>query len=320
MGVLAAMKSRWILAGATLALTSAVTVAQTTAKPSPYEGTAQPPATDVIRATETPEATPPSLPPAAAPAIHAATAAPAQSTTTPNAPAENPDYGIVEVPVNAAPVTSTPSPRLQARSYDPDADIVTRVPISSNELAEGTAIHTRLDRELSSSENGVGTRFTAQVTSEVTQNRRVIIPAGSVVHGKVMHADYGRRIAGRASLRLIASEVVLPDGTRYAITALPSQTSRSSNTKVNDEGTILSKDHPKRIAGEYALGAGGGAATGAVLAGPTGAVVGTIIGAGLATTHVLLNRQAAVLPAGSALTFGLTQPMRLTPITNTASK
>ena len=106
MGVLAAMKSKWILAGATLALTSAVTVAQTTAKPSPYEGTAQPPATDEIRATETPEA----MPPAAAPAVHSATATPAQSTTTPKAPAENPDYGIVEVPVNAA-LAASPSPR-----------------------------------------------------------------------------------------------------------------------------------------------------------------------------------------------------------------
>ncbi|MDQ1693306.1 MAG: hypothetical protein QOH85_841, partial [Acidobacteriaceae bacterium] len=86
------MKSRWILAGATLALTSAVTVAQTTAKPSPYEGTAQPPATDVIRATETPEAT--ATPPASpAPAVQPATVAPAQSATTPKAPVENPDYG-----------------------------------------------------------------------------------------------------------------------------------------------------------------------------------------------------------------------------------
>jgi hypothetical protein len=316
MGVLAAMKSRWILAGATLALSSAITVAQTTAKPSPYEGTAQPPANDVIRATEAPEVSPP--PPA--PATHTTTAPAAQSAATPKAPVENPDYGIVEVPVDAAAAADSHSPRLQNRTYDPDADIVTRVPVNSNELAEGTAIHTRLDRELSSSEDGAGTRFTAQVTNEVVQNGRVVIPSGAMVHGKVMHADYGRRIAGRASLRLIANEVVLPDGTRYSITALPSQTSRSSNTKVNDEGTILNKDHPKRIAGEYALGAGGGAATGAVLGGPTGAVVGTIIGTGLATTHVLLNRQAAVLPAGSELTFGLAQPMRLTPITNTASK
>jgi hypothetical protein len=317
MGVLAAMKSRWILAGATLALTSAVTVAQTTAKPSPYEGTAQPPASDVIRATEAPEATPPSPPPA--PAAKPAPTAPAPAAAQ-KAPVENPDYGIVETPLNDAPAATSQSPRLKSRPYDPDADIVTHVPFSSNELAEGTAIHTRLDRELSSSEDGTGTRFTAQVESDVTQNGRVVIPSGSVVHGKVMHADYGRRIAGRASLRLLADEVVLPDGTRYSITALPSQTSSSSGTKVNGEGTIVSKDHPKRIAGEYALGAGGGAATGAVLGGPTGAVVGTIIGTGLATTHVLLNRQAAVLPAGSAGTFGLTRSMRLTPITNTATK
>ena len=45
------MKSRLILAGATLALTGAVAVAQSTAKPSPYEGTSQPPTSDVIHAT-----------------------------------------------------------------------------------------------------------------------------------------------------------------------------------------------------------------------------------------------------------------------------
>ena len=57
------MKLRFILAGATLALTSAVAVAQSTAKPSPYEGTAQPPASDVIRATGFSSLTRRSLPP-----------------------------------------------------------------------------------------------------------------------------------------------------------------------------------------------------------------------------------------------------------------
>ena len=52
------MKSTLILAGATLALTGAVAVAQSTAKPSPYEGTSQPPTSDVIRATDTPAIAP----------------------------------------------------------------------------------------------------------------------------------------------------------------------------------------------------------------------------------------------------------------------
>jgi hypothetical protein len=313
------MKSRMILAGATLALTSAVAVAQTTAKPSPYEGLSQPPASDVIRATDSPAiapAAPPTLPPPTA------TVKQAPATTRP-APVENPDYGIVEVPVPAESGAPAQSPALQTRQghpYNPDADIVSSVPLPHNALAEGTAIHTRLDREISSRDNGLGTRFSAQVDQDVVQNGRVIIPTGSVVHGRVMHADYGRRISGHASLRLLADDVVLPDGTHYYMSAIPSQTGSATRTKVNGEGTILTRDNPKTLATQYAVAGGAGAATGAFFGGPTGAIVGTGIGVGVITAHFLINRQAAVLPAGSALTFGLKQPMQLTPLTNTAQK
>jgi hypothetical protein len=315
------MKSRLILAGATLALTSAVAVAQTTAKPSPYEGTSQPPSSEVIRATEspavTPAAPPPTLPP---PATVAVQQAPPAAT---HPAAENPDDGIVTVPVGTEPGAPAQAPNLQTRNgraYNPDNDIVTSVPTPDNALAEGTPIHTRLDREISSRENGAGTIFTAQVDRDVVQNGRVIIPTGSVVHGRVTHADYGRRITGHASLRLLADEVVLPDGTRYYLSAIPSMTARSTGTKVNGEGTIQTRDNPKALAAQYGIAGGAGAATGAVLGGPTGAIVGTGIGVGVITAHFLVNRQAAVLPAGSSVTFGLKQPMRLAPLTATASK
>lgn len=321
------MKSSLILAGATLALTSAVAIAQTTAKPSPYEGIAQPPASDIIRATESPAAVPPpamttaaptpTLPaPAAAPVVQA----PAAST----APTQNPDYGIVDAPVLESFGVGAQGPVLKGRRtglpYNPDDDIVASVPTPENALAEGTAIHTKLDREISSSQNGAGTAFTAQVAQDVVQNGRVIIPTGSVVHGRVMHADYGRRISGHASLRLLADEVVLPDGTRYYMSAVPSMTARSTGTKVNAEGTIQTRDNPKTLAAQYGIAGGAGAATGAIFGGPTGAIVGTGIGVGVITAHFLVNRQAAVLPADTSLTFGLTKPMQLTPMTNTASK
>lgn len=320
------MKSSLILAGATLALTSAVAIAQTTAKPSPYEGLSQPPASDVIRATESPTVVPPAMttatpaPTLPAPAAVSVKQTPAAST----APAENPDYGIVETPVTSDTGAAIQAPALKGRQtgrpYNPDADIVNSVPTPANALAEGTAIHTKLDREISSSENGVGTLFTAQVDQDVVQNGRVIIPTGSIVHGRVMHADYGRRISGHGSLRLLADEVVLPDGTRYYMSAVPSMTARSTGTKVNAEGTIQTRDNPKMLAAQYGIAGGAGAATGAVLGGPTGAIVGTGIGVGVITAHFLINRQAAVLPAGSSLTFGLSKPMQLTPITNTASR
>ncbi len=314
------MKSRLILAGATLALTGAVAVAQSTAKPSPYEGTSQPPTSDVIRATESPAIAPPAaapaLPPPAAVAVKQA-----PPTSTPPAQAENPDYGIVEVPVTTETGAPALTPSLRTpRLYNPDADIVSSVALPDNALAAGTPIHTRLDHEISSRENGAGTLFTAQVAQDVIQNGRVIIPAGSVVHGRVVHADYGRRISGHASLRLLADEVMLPDGTHYYMSAVPSLTARSTGTKVNAEGTIQTRDNPKTLAAQYGIAGGAGAATGAVLGGPVGAVVGTGIGVGVITTHFLVNRQVAVLPAGSSLTFGLTRPMQLTPLTSRAAK
>jgi hypothetical protein len=314
------MKSRLILAGATLALTGAVAVAQTTAKPTPYEGTSQPPSSDVIRATESPAAVPaappPTLPPPAAVAVQ-------QTPPAATYPVENPNYGIVEVPVTTEPGTLVQGPGLHMRDgrpFNPDYDIVTSVPTPENALAEGTPIHTRLDRQISSRENGIGTIFTAQVVQDVMQNGRVILPTGSVVHGRVTHADYGRRISGHASLRLLADEVVLPDGARYYLSAIPSMTARSTGTRVNGEGTILTRDNPKTLAAQYGVAGGAGAATGAVFGGPTGAIVGTGIGVGVITAHFLINRQVAVLPAGSAITFGLKQPMRLTPLTSTASR
>jgi hypothetical protein len=318
------MKSRIILAGATLALTGAVAVAQTTAKPSPYEGTSQPPSSDVIRATDSPAIAPPPAAPALPPPA-ATTVKQAPPAATRPAQVTNPDDGIVEVPVNMETGAPAQTPSLQTRHtqthlYNPDADIVSSVPAPENALAEGTAIHTRLDHEISSRENGAGTLFSAQVAQDVVQNGRVIIPTGSVVHGRVIHADYGRRISGHASLRLLADEVVLPDGMRYNLTAVPSMTARSTGTKVNAEGTIQTRDNPKTIAAQYGIAGGAGAATGALLGGPTGAIVGTGIGVGVITAHFLVNRQAAVLPAGSSLTFGLTQPMQLTPLTSRAAK
>jgi len=321
------MRSHLILAGATLALSSAFAAAQSTAKPTPYEGVSQPPVSDVISASE-------DAPAATAPAAAATVQSPAPKTapqsaphTTLPAPApaprENPDYGIVEAPVNGNDAAVSQSPALHDRSgkaFNPSDDIVNSVPGSGNVLAVGTPIHTRLNRQLDSSENGAGTVFTAQVVEDVQQNGRVIIPDGSIVHGRVLSAEYGRRIGGHASIRLFADEVTLPDGTHYWLNAVPSMTGAATRTRVNSEGAILTRDNPKTLAAQYGVASGAGAATGAVLGGPVGAMVGGSIGAGVITAHFLVNRQVAVLPNGSSITFALNRPMQVTPLTNTASR
>ena len=276
-----------------------------TAKPSAYgspsQGVAKP-AEEPILAN--PESDAPATQPQPAPAAPKASAA-----------STNPDAGIVEVPgpdESAAPVRTAAQPVLKSHVYNPDADIVTSVPQSPNQLPEGTPFHARLVEEISADTVTPGTPFTAQLTLDIVHMGRTVIPAGSYIHGRVTDVSAGRRIGGQSTIRLTPDEVVLPDSTHYRFRGIVTQTA-GSNTRTDAEGYVINRDHAGRTAAEYGLSAGSGAVLGAVVAGPVGAGVGGAIGAGVMTVHWLRERNAAVLPAGSQVTFGLSSALELTP-------
>ena len=50
--------------------------------------------------------------------------------------------------------------------------------------------------------------------------------------------------------------------------------------------------------------------------GPEGALTGSLIGAGVVTTHLMVEHPQTTLEPGSILLFSLTEPMNLTPATN----
>jgi hypothetical protein len=222
---------------------------------------------------------------------------------------QNPDAGIVEVPVTNGPTTTT-SPKLLLHSADPDAGIVTSVDESPNVLPQGTPLHARLLDDISADQVTAGTPFTAQLTRDVTHMGAVIFPVGSYVHGRVAYVNVGRRITGQSSMKLRPEEVVLPDGTHYFFRGIVTQTA-GSETRANAEGEIVAKGHPIRTASEYGMTAGSGAVIGGVVAGPVGALAGAGIGAGLMTVHVLRDRNVPVLNAGSMITFALSAPISL---------
>jgi hypothetical protein len=232
---------------------------------------------------------------------------------------QNPDAGIVETPVpKSASAAAESRPMLRTHSADPDAGIVTEVPDSPNQIPQGTPLHARLDQDLLGDEVTAGTPFTARLTQDVVHMGAVVIPAGSYIHGRVAYVNEGRRISGQSSMKLRPEEVVLPDGTHYFFRGTVTQTS-GSNTRANAEGEIVAKGHPIRTAAEYGMTAGSGAVIGGVVAGPVGAVAGAGIGAGLMTVHLLRDRNAPVLSAGSGVTFALSSPIFLTPATTTNS-
>ena len=144
---------------------------------------------------------------------------------------------------------------------------------------------------------------------------RVVIPVGSVLHGRVTVVRGGRRIGGPAAIHLLPESVTLPDGTHYILHAQVIDTSEHHATRINDEGTILRRDHIKGTLAAMSLTTGGAAATGAVFGGVPGALIGAGIGAGASTVWWLKQDRQEVVPQNTTLVLSLSVPMSITPLT-----
>jgi hypothetical protein len=320
--------TRWVLACLSIAvMTAPVALAQQTNGSNPYQGVSQPPPDDTIVANQDIQNAAASKvkPSPVVPATAAASqASPSQSyapvvtprSTENNSRYDNTDYGIVTVPGQST-MASPASPTLQTRQqYDADDDIVNPPPPSSNELAEGTEIQVRITDQLSSRSTAVGSSFHGEVMHDVTQNGSVIIPAGSTLRGRVVHVSQGHHFGPAAELRLRPDVVILPDGTAYHLYAQVMR-SEASGTRTGSEGAIEPSSHAVKKTAEYGIGVGTGALVGAELAGPAGALAGSLAGAGLVTAHLLTQHPtAATITPGSKIIFFLTEPMELTPTRN----
>jgi hypothetical protein len=224
-------------------------------------------------------------------------------------PGQYPSSGQNPVPGQYTPLE--PSLKERSYAYDPDGDIVHPHARRRGELVEGTTIRTRLLHRLSTAYTEKGEEFSTRVATDVVQRGEVLIPAGSQIDGHVVQVSTGH-VGGRGTMRLRPETVILPDGTRYRLHAEITGTP-GSKTRVVGEGTIRPDSRLGRDSVEYGGGIGAGAITGAVVAGPVGAVTGGIIGAGVVTAHLLISHPQATLETGTTLLFTLTEPLQMTP-------
>jgi hypothetical protein len=230
--------------------------------------------------------------PQPAPAVHSYSPAPAASF--------DPDAEIVTTP---------PPPHTE----DYDAGVVTDVPSGPNEVPPGTLLRTRIRETISTVNTPLYTPFTAEVIAPMERNGEVVVPIGSVVHGRVTQVRGGRRISGAAAIHLLPESVTLPDGTIYTLHAQVADTDQYNATRVDEEGTILRRDHPLSTLAAMSLTTGGAAAAGAVLGGGVGAVVGAGIGAGVSTVWWLKQDRQEEIPQNTGVVFTLVGPMEATP-------
>jgi hypothetical protein len=247
------------------------------------------------------------------PAGAAESSAPATSSS---AQSFDPDANIVtSATAGQADRRLLAGPANSGGKIDEDAGIVTYVPSRPGEISEGSLVKVRLQQQLSTLTTRPGTKFTAEVSEPVMHDGQVIVPAGSILEGRVTWVRGGKRIGGPAAIHLEPRNVTLPDGTQYMVRARVIDTDSWENTKVDDEGTITRSENKKRNLGVMSLTTGGGLAAGSMIAGPAGALVGAGVGAGVSTIVWLKQDRQAELPKDLQLIFSLTEPMSITPAT-----
>ncbi len=296
--------------------------AQQASPSSQYEGVSNPPPDDQIT-TPVPPPQPMAKPSPAHPLPGLMTAQPAPATSTSSqqpalvTPAagnaadseDGTDAGVVKVEPQRPAHSREPSLNERPYSNDPDGDIVHPGPLPAGQLGEGTIIRARLLDSLSTTSSQAGDTFRAKVASDVFRGNEILIPQGSEIDGTVVRVSTGH-FGGHGSMLLRPESVILPDGSRFRIYAQVTGTP-GSGTNVGAEGQIVPGSRMKKDGIEYGGAAGAGAVTGALVAGPAGALAGTVVGAGAVTVHLLLDHPQASLPSGTVLDFALTEPLNL---------
>jgi hypothetical protein len=163
----------------------------------------------------------------------------------------------------------------------------------------GTVLTVRTSQALSSKSSQTGQAFLATLAQPVSVNGRSALTAGSTVSGTVVTAKAKGKVKGEGQLDLSLTSISVGGHTYHIQTGVLSST-------VKGKG--------KRTAATTGGGAAGGALIGGIAGGGTGAAIGAGVGAaaGFIGGTFTGNKQVEV-PAESALSFTLTQPLTLPP-------
>lgn len=194
-----------------------------------------------------------------------------------------------------------------------------RVDAQHGVLPVGTALDLRLNNTLSTRSSEPGDSFTATVVEPVynERRRRVLVPAGSTVEGRVVAVDSSSDLSGESRLQLRFERLRLPDGTSFPLRAELSQVypdqgagaAITGSPTVNDEGGV-EQSQTRTTVGTAAAAGAVGALIGAIAGGGKGAGIGGLLGAGLGVA-LASHKGALDLPAGTPITIRLNRPIDL---------
>jgi hypothetical protein len=182
---------------------------------------------------------------------------------------------------------------------------------TSSPVPAGTALMVRLETTLATFSNKPGDPFRGSITQPVVVNGQTLIPAGTIIEGRVTKVTEPRRISGKPSIGILPEAVILPTGERFYLDATLTDTN-IPGTDVSSEGQFKGTGHDRRDQVETGGGTAGGMLIGGLIGGGPGVLIGGAVGATSTTVHWLSKHRSATMPAGTQLTLELNRPLTMT--------
>jgi hypothetical protein len=256
--------------------------------PAPTEGAVPaaapaPDGTAPAAAARAPEAAAPAEQPA--PAREAGGAAPAPPTSL------RQDSPLPSAGSNAPAAAPAPQPEAPAPAPPP--------PPRKFTLRQGTPLAVFTSSTLSTKANKSGESFSGVLAKAIVDGDWVIAKQGAKVEGLIVESDPGGRVKGVASMTLTLRRLTLSDGRIIDL---------NTDAFIQEAKSTKGKDAKK-----VGIGAGVGAAIGAIAGGGSGAAVGAAVGGGAGAAATLATRGDAAEVAGETeLKFTVQTPVSIT--------
>ena len=177
-------------------------------------------------------------------------------------------------------------------------------------LPQNQYFRLRMNQTLNSRISRAGDRFQATVVTPVYASGVEVVPAGSIVEGRVISASPARTRGREGQLAVQFDSVVVPDGTRHQLDGALTELQDSRAGKVDAENEVSGNSSDKRNVAYVGGGTVGGAVLGGAIGGGKGAGIGAIIGAGAGVAGVMLTKgNEAEVRSGTELGMVTNRPI-----------
>jgi hypothetical protein len=179
-------------------------------------------------------------------------------------------------------------------------------------LPAGTVIRVKMDNGITSRSASVNDTFTTTVAAPVFIRSVQVIPAGTVIEGRVVKVGHAKRGGGAGFINISFETLKLGDGTTRKIAGELGAGEENDPADIDAGDIDGSEGAPTASVGFIAGGAGAGALVGGLAKGGGGAVIGGAIGAGAGALASLLRKgEEATIATNAQLSVVLRQSVTL---------